>query len=1002
VLSRPIEAHKMRIIYLLTIVLFGALNVQAQNVGVGTNTPAQKLHVNGNIRSDGAQIVNPVSETAAASISIGNATGMLIITNVSGAQANAVSMSGTPANGQRLIVVNQDDDDATFASQTIAAGAVKEFLYDGSNWKSASSTATIIVDADGDTKIQVEEGNDDDIIRFDVGGTETWKMVGNRLVPNGNNLAIGKGTLFKNSTGSYNTALGFYSLFENSTGFNNTSVGGLSLYMNSTGGNNAAFGYKALFNNRTGSGNVAVGDRALEDNTTGYNNTGIGRIALVNNTGGYNNTGIGNSVMVANTTGVNNTAVGFSALYYNTTGRSNVAIGNNALFSNTSANENVAIGERALYRNTTGYGNVSIGQATLSVNTTGLRNTAIGAGALYYNNTGDYNTALGYQSGLRARSASRNTFLGYEAGFSTTGSSNIMIGYRAGYNETGSNKLYIDNSNTSSPLIYGDFNSNLLRVNGTFNVNGAYNMPTNSGSSGQVLTTNGSGTATWSTVSGGTDDQKVDKFSLLGSTLILSLENDGVSDYTVNLSSLNKTKNLISDADNDTKIQVEKNTDEDFIRFYVAGNERWRMVGTRLEAISISSNMFIGFDAGKNTSTGSQNVAVGKFAFVDNTTGTHNVALGNYALRKNTTGEGNVALGHDALQKNASGSNNTALGFRALYVNTTGAKNTAVGQQSLYYNSEGLYNSSFGYRSGYNTTTGDKSVYLGYEAGYSNQTGNGNVMIGFQAGYYETGSNKLYIDNTTTSKPLIYGEFDNNELTVNGKLNITNNDLSITASSGDINLRMADNNGNLDRVLVRQGTSNDIFFGDLDANGGQVFFRANGDTKLTLQTDGDLVSQRIYPETDNSYNLGGSGHRWVNIYATNGTIQTSDIRFKTNIKDLNYGLSDLMELRSVRYNWKKDSTGQEKIGFIAQELEQIIPEVVNIGTDSLQTRGVNYAELIPVLVNAIQEQQAIIENLESEVAVLENDKSDLSEKIEANSKELELIKAYLQGLVNAD
>ncbi|MEM7551407.1 MAG: hypothetical protein AAF363_17125 [Bacteroidota bacterium] len=65
------------------------------------------------------------------------------------------------------------------------------------------------------------------------------------------------------------------------------------------------------------------------------------------------------------------------------------------------------------------------------------------------------------------RTGSRNTVLGYRSGYNnSSGSGNIFLGYEAGYSETSSNKLYIDNSNTPNPLIYGDFSSNFIRING--------------------------------------------------------------------------------------------------------------------------------------------------------------------------------------------------------------------------------------------------------------------------------------------------------------------------------------------------------------------------------------------------------------------------------------------------------------------------------------------------------------------------------------------------------
>jgi hypothetical protein len=105
---------------------------------------------------------------------------------------------------------------------------------------------------------------------------------------------------------------------------------------------------------------------------------------------------------------------------------------------------------------------------------TGNNNTAIGVNTLNTLTTGNYNTALGSGAGIFS-TGSNNLLLGAGAG-ALVGSNNIIIGFGAGGSESGSNKLYIDNSNTSSPLIYGDFSSNAMTVNGTLSVEGALGL----------------------------------------------------------------------------------------------------------------------------------------------------------------------------------------------------------------------------------------------------------------------------------------------------------------------------------------------------------------------------------------------------------------------------------------------------------------------------------------------------------------------------------------------
>jgi hypothetical protein len=115
------------------------------------------------------------------------------------------------------------------------------------------------------------------------------------------------------------------------------------------------------------------------------------------------------------------------------------------------------------------------------------------------------------------------------------------------------------------------------------------------------------------------------------------------------------------------------------------------------------------------------------------------------------------------------------------------------------------------------------------------------------------------------------------------------------------------------------------------------------------------------PWNDNSKTLGTSGSRWVSVHAVNGTIQTSDIRLKNNIRPLRYGLKQILELNPVSFTWKENPE-QQKIGLIAQEVKKIIPEVVSEG----ENLGLNYAELVSVLIKAIQEQQEIINKLKKD------------------------------------
>ena len=112
--------------------------------------------------------------------------------------------------------------------------------------------------------------------------------------PFGNNIALGIGALYLNTTGVYNAATGGNSLYYNTTGSDNTAIGLAALYYNTAGYENTAIGNVALYNNTLGGSNIAIGPGALYNNTTGSNNTAIGYLAAYNVSGGnYGNIHIG-------------------------------------------------------------------------------------------------------------------------------------------------------------------------------------------------------------------------------------------------------------------------------------------------------------------------------------------------------------------------------------------------------------------------------------------------------------------------------------------------------------------------------------------------------------------------------------------------------------------------------------------------------------------------------------------------------------------------------------
>jgi hypothetical protein len=141
----------------------------------------------------------------------------------------------------------------------------------------------------------------------------------------------------------------------------------------------------------------------------------------------------------------------------------------------------------------------------------------------------------------------------------------------------------------------------------------------------------------------------------------------------------------------------------------------------------------------------------------------------------------------------------------------------------------------------------------------------------------------------------------------------------------------------------RLGTDNNFYVG------GNVGIGTTSPT-TALQVNGVIT-----PNADNTSSLGNATYRWSAVYSANGTIQTSDARLKSNVADVSYGLSDLLKLRPVSFTWTAQPQQGAQLGFLAQEVQPIFPETVNVGDDANHTLGLTYTEFIPIVVKGIQQ-----------------------------------------------
>jgi len=339
-----------------------------------------------------------------------------------------------------------------------------------------------------------------------------------------------------------------------------------------------------------------------------------------------------------------------------------------------------------------------------------------------------------------------------------------------------------------------------------------------------------------------------------------------------------------------------------------------------------------------NTSSGEASVAFGLY----NTASGNQSFVGGY--QNTASGFASIALGSG---NNVSGDGGFASGngniCQGVYSTAFGGGNSAVGNRSFVIGTGSYAGSTNSIAMGYGTrATAESSFAVGYQDTASAQ---GAVAMGYRTsakGNYSVATG--YMNTVGTYAGFAIGRY--NSIT-------TGTPASWTASEA--------------LFIAGNGTS-------AAARNDALVLYKNGNMKL----DGNF-----YPNDDNTNSLGLSSNRWTVVYATTGTINTSDIRQKKDILELKYGLNEVLKLKPVTFRWKKSESNKLNLGFIAQDVNAVLPEVVDEGKDPDKTLGINYSAIVPVLVKSIQEQQQEIESLKSKNAELE---SQLKQILEMLSK----------------
>ncbi|MBL7813867.1 MAG: tail fiber domain-containing protein [Saprospiraceae bacterium] len=725
------------------------------------------------------------------------------------------------------------------------------------------------------------------------------------------------------NTGTYNSFFGHQAGTLNTSGNYNTGLGYGAMGANTTASNNVSIGAGSMESNTTGYDNVAIGRHSMRKNTTFYNNTAVGTYSLQENVGGYYNTAMGWSALNQNTSGYNNVGIGAQALLANTTGNSNVGIGMQSLYFNTVGSNNTSVGIYSMFNNISGNNNTAFGTNTLSYNSTAWGNTAFGYQAAFANTTGQGLVAIGDSALYNSLTASGNTGLGYRAGtVITTGSNNTFIGYLS---NAASNAL-TNATAIGANAVVGASNSLILGGTGANDVN--VGIGTTAPSRRLTVSRN-------ATTDDNDDDIYIQSFGTYKNPAIIMQAAGGTESSPTNLAAgdtLGGTyfKGYIGGSSQSLAAMTSLylgngTTSKSIIAFNVNGS------GTVNEKMRIDSSGNIGIGILTPSVKLHQDNGTATANYHKFTAGTTTGQTTSDGFDVGVDASGNAILDQNEAKDVIINTNSAEV------VRVTSAGNVLVGALTPGETTAiALVNESSSDQKDdvtittYNTTTTPAFVLFkarGTAAAPSTLTNSENLG-GFNVNGY-AGTSFRGLTSVAT---------------------ITASDFT-TSYGADIAFKTSRSGVSSERMRI--------------LSTGNVGIGCTA-PQYTLHVVGTLgVSTSIRsPST------------------TSGAITAcSDSRYKTNITPLSNALENILKMQGVRYDWRVNEfpewsfSKRRQIGFIAQDLEKIYPELVE--TDEKGYKSVDYSKVTAILVEAVKEVKKENDDLKAEVQKL---KAELNQK----------------------
>ena len=387
------------------------------------------------------------------------------------------------------------------------------------------------------------------------------------------------------------------------------------------------------------------------------------------------------------------------------------------------------------------------------------------------------------------------------------------------------------------------------------------------------------------------------------------------------------------------------------------------------------NNTFVGANAGVTTTTGFGNTYIGQVAGNGNISGSNNVGLGRGALENAISNNNtfNIGIGSNA-GVNISSSNNILIGTSCGSGLTTGGSNTFLGSVTV------PSSASTPTQSGNNISntiiladgSGNHRLYINGPNGYA----------GIGIGTNQIPQNKLEINATggvAGTSGLRFRNFTN--LNYNTAPPTSNRRVLTVNNNGDVIL-VDDVIGTGTTFTSTCGTTN-YLPKSTGANSmvcSQIFDNTSGTIPITSSTVSIGYSTQPvnfnYNSSGNAGQIGAAFNGVVRLDVNGATkglafFATSDKKFKKDIKPIENALATVEAIDGKTYLWNRESFKDKNFdegghsGFIAQELEKVLPHLV--ATYENGDKAINYMELMPYLVEAIKEQQTQINDLKAQI-----------------------------------